>query len=80
MGVSCNSLWRPLQRLSTDTGVMGPQLRRKQFAAFLHCLDDLQVALAAEAASEDGEAAPAPALLPLLAPVLAGDVAVAMET
>ena len=69
-------------RSPTDTGVVGPQLRRKQFAAFLHCLDDLQAALAAETASEDGEAAPAlaPLPLPLLAPVSAGDEAIAMET
>lgn len=54
---------------------MRSQLRRKQFAAFLHCLDELQAALFADKAGEDGEAGEAPPPPP---PAAAGG-ATAME-
>lgn len=51
------------------------QLRRKQFGAFLHCLDELQAALAADRGEEDGEAQAAPPPPPAAAPEAEGAVA-----
>ena len=52
------------------------QLRRKQFGAFLHCLDELQAALAADRGEEDGEAQAAPPPPAAAAPEAEGAVAV----
>ncbi|KAK9843627.1 hypothetical protein WJX81_000107 [Elliptochloris bilobata] len=55
------------------------ELRRKQFAAFLHCLDELQAAMSADKGGEDGEALAAPPAGTPPAPPPPADSVVAME-